>query len=393
MQGGKNIIYAGTSGFPFGFAQIERQKLISLGLIASGNQVLILCRNGIFSEGGKYKYPESGRYEGIPFQYASGSPYRPDAFLKRNLLKLKGLLNEIRIIWKLKRQGKADFLLVSANFFSSIFFYKLISVFLNIPLVLDNVEHWTSIGAGGQKKLPEKIDNYLYDQYSHRLSSRVICISNFLKDIASTSNPGKPVIKIPAIVDFSKFVKNGRPETAYILYCGQAGYFEVIDFIIQAFEKSDSGDVELHVISHGEPEQMKKVIDRIASSRKSEKIKLFSGLPYPELVSRYMGSRALLIPLRNTPQDIARFPHKIGEYCAAGRPIISTNFGEVKYYFRDMENALLAENFDVDQYAEKITFAIQNPGLAEELGSKSFETGQKNFNHLELGKKIDEFLS
>ena len=102
---------------------------------------------------------------------------------------------------------------------------------------------------------------------------------------------------------------------------------------------------------------------------------------------------ALLIPLRPTFQDIARFPHKIGEYLASGNPVISTNYGEVKYYFRDMDNMLIAENYDVQEFAEKMQYVINNINEVKRIGLNGKELALKQFNYQAQGEVIDKFLN
>ena len=73
---------------------------------------------------------------------------------------------------------------------------------------------------------------------------------------------------------------------------------------------------------------------------------MFSNLTNRALNDLYKNAIALLIPLRPTLQDEARFPHKIGEYLASGNPVISTNYGEVKHYFQDGHDMLIASRYD-----------------------------------------------
>ena len=87
-------------------------------------------------------------------------------------------------------------------------------------------------------------------------------------------------------------------------------------------------------------------------------IVLKSNIAYQDLLSLYKRADVLLIPLRDTIQDNARFPHKIGEYTASKRPILSTNSGELKYYFKDGVSALLTEEYSENAYVEKLTAAL-----------------------------------
>ncbi len=102
---------------------------------------------------------------------------------------------------------------------------------------------------------------------------------------------------------------------------------------------------------------------------------------------------ALLIPLSPTLQDIARFPHKIGEYLASGNPVISTDYGEVNHYFNDMENMLLAETYDINVFAEKMQFVINHPEESKDIGLKGKESCSKKFDYRNLAEPLNNFLN
>jgi glycosyltransferase involved in cell wall biosynthesis len=100
-----------------------------------------------------------------------------------------------------------------------------------------------------------------------------------------------------------------------------------------------------------------------------------------------------LIPLRPTYQDVARFPHKIGEYLASGNPVISTNYGEVKFYFKDMDNMLIADSYDVNEFAEKMRFVINNMSEVKKIGLNGRDLAWNKFNYKMQGGVIDNFLN
>lgn len=385
------IVYAGTNGFPFGLAQMERQKLIARGLQDAGAEVLILCRYGLQDEDNPRKEFNTDSYEGIRFVYASCSPYRPGSFIRRNIQKLKGLFNEFFFIWKQKKKGGLKAILVSTLAFYNVTFYKLIAMIMGVPLVIDNVEYFSSMNL--RKSAFKKLDNYLYDHYSHILADKVIGISDFLLSVAINRNPQKPVLKIPAIVDFGRFNSNSASKEDFFLYCGNAGYFQVISFVIGAFEKVENERFYLYLVVNGNETDMSNVRNRIEASPRKNLIRIFSALPVQALIDLYMMSKALLIPLRNTKQDIARFPHKIGEYTAARKPIISTKIGEVGIYFRDGENALLADNYSESAFAVKMQYVMDEPAQAKLIGIKGHDLGRENFDFRRLGQKIKNFIA
>lgn len=388
---GLTICFVGTSGFPFGLAQVERQKLISKGLQKAGASVLIINRYGQQPEGTRLDLLHQAEFEGVPFVYASGNPYRPASFLQRNFEKLKGMLNEFFVIRKQKRRQMKTVILVSTLSFYNIVYYKIVALVLGLPLVIDNVEFFSSM------KIPKsrlvKWDNKLYDQYSSALANKVVAISHFLAEIAAKHKDRKNILQIPSIVEFEKFQSTAIAEEPFFLYCGHAGYFEVISFILSSYELLKEDQFALYLVSNGSEWEMKRLKERIASSPKSSRIKLFSRLPLQELIDLYMTSRALLIPLRPTQQDIARFPHKIGEYCASKKVILSTRIGEVAHFFKDGDTALISDKYDETEFASKMQFVMEHPEEAAAIGLRGHELGVQYFDHKALGIKLKSFLS
>jgi len=120
---------------------------------------------------------------------------------------------------------------------------------------------------------------------------------------------------------------------------------------------------------------------------------LHKNLPYNEIIPLYKSADLLLIPLRNNLQDIARFPHKVGEYTASGRPIISSKIGELKHYFIDKESALLASEYDIDVYLETLRQMKLNGVSFDEIGQRGYQIGYDNFHYESNSEKIKKFFN
>jgi len=101
------ILYVGYIEFPYGMAQVQRQLVMSKILTHAGYDITVLCRYGIYSQKqSQIKYVYKGIYEGIKYKYCSGTPYRPNNFLKRNVLKIKGAFSEFYHIVKLGKKKR-----------------------------------------------------------------------------------------------------------------------------------------------------------------------------------------------------------------------------------------------------------------------------------------------
>jgi glycosyltransferase involved in cell wall biosynthesis len=234
----------------------------------------------------------------------------------------------------------------------------------------------------------------MFDKYAPMLVDSVFPISEFLIDHLKRNAPGTRYLKIPVLTDFDKYnncdILQG---VAYFLFCGHTNYLEVIKFNIDAFNYLNNKKVDLYLVINGDKEKIGQVRDYISSSPLKNQIKLFSKLGEKQLYTYYKNATALLIPLRPTFQDIARFPHKIGEYLASGNPVISTNYGEVKYYFNDMDNMLIADSYDIKQFAEKMQFVINNPDKVKTIGTNGKKLALTKFDYKAQGEVIDNFFN
>lgn len=370
----KRILSVGHMEFPLGQAQVQRQLLMAKAIILGGFNVTVLCRYGIHNKSDGIS--EEGIYEGVHYVYCSGITYRTDNFLRRNLLKLKGLYNEFRYYRRCYVNKELAGVLVSTNRFYNVVFYFLLGKLFRAITVIDNVEYWTSInGASGLKRF----DKILYDKCYFRFADRIICISDFLVSKVPLRLKHK-VIKIPVVTDFGLFnLLRSQPRLLsedYFLFCGSENYFEIIDFVISAFELiAYKSNIILALVT-----RKTAILElRISKTKFANRIRIFERIPYSSLVNLYCNSQALIIPMRNTDQDKARFPHKIGEYCASQKPIITNPVGEISNYFNS-SNALLCDSYSVDEYSKIMDAIVNGSVYTQQMSKNSYHTGLVNFN-------------
>jgi hypothetical protein len=57
-----------------------------------------------------------------------------------------------------------------------------------------------------------------------------------------------------------------------------------------------------------------------------------------------------------------------------------------------MQNALIANKYDIKQFSEKIEYAISENTKLSEISENSYKTGLKNFDYKINGEKIYNFL-
>ena len=392
MLGNKQIVFLGESGFPVGLATIQRLTLMARAFISQGSKSTVICRKGVHDNSSKVNFLTKGNHEGVDYLYTSKSIYKPKGFLKRNVQKIKGMLGEYAALKTLKSTTGIDAIIISEMKVVHILRYWVFSKILKVPMVMNFVEMTSSMQHRSSPL--RKLNDYILDNYVIKMFEGALPISDKLVDYYHQVSPRKPNLKTPIICDFDKFDVQKTEMEPYFLYCGSFKYKEVRDFVIAAYKliAADESMKMYMIVSGGSKAETEALEAEVNRSLKTTPIKLFSNIPYSELIQLYVNAKALLIPLRPTVQDAARFPHKIGEYLASGNPVVTTNIGEIKNYFEHEKTALIAESYDLEAFATQMKFIIDNPQKSEVIGENGQNMGRSEFDYRMLGENLSKFV-
>lgn len=99
-----------------------------------------------------------------------------------------------------------------------------------------------------------------------------------------------------------------------------------------------------------------------------------------------------MIPLRNCIEDIARFANKVCEYTAARGLIITTNNGEMQYFFKNGENAIVADECSVQSIASQLDEVEGGIYNIDAIRENCYNTGLNNFSIEAYKNKLYQFL-
>ena len=387
------IIHLGYSGFPSGNATIKRILLTFKAIKIGGLTPLIIDKHSIHRI---EKATRVNRYQGISYVYTSQIFTRPDLLLIRNLNKLSGYVGEFVLLMKKRKKIRAAIFYQSS--FVELCYYRILSKLFGFALVVQYVEFRSALPE--RQKLFKHINDRLFDNFSFNLCDGIIVISEYLKNYVESKNKHLPMIKIPAICNFDEFrLKESISQSHYLMYCGGILYLSVIEFVLHLYietqnRKLYTGNLLL-AIGGGENEMngFKVLKDRINSSGYKDKINLLIDVKHDELIDLYINSELLIVPLRNTVQDRAGFHHKVGEYCASRKPIVSTNLAEMKFYFIDNESAILASEYSLESYIDRLSYILTDPNKLKKIGEAGYEVGMNNLNYKNYASVLVEFLT
>jgi glycosyltransferase involved in cell wall biosynthesis len=380
------IIFLGSMSFPYGMAEIEKQTLIARALCEVGCDVKFICTTSHHYD---LKIPFKGQFKGINYLYANLSAHRFKNKYINYINVLLGRFIEILILLL----TEYDFAIVNSRSYNQINKYSKILHLRNKKLFLTHTEDLRSMYPNANKKKLSKIDDF--ENKTWTKIDGVFPISEELIKQVKNKNPLLPQLKIPVLTDLMDAEDVIMPDDIvlydYFMFCGSADYFETINFIISGFEIAKTNSKLLLVVNSNN-ESLQRVRNRIDITNSKDRIFVKSSLDKRELWGYYKFAKALLIPLNFDQRDKARFPHKIGEYCASKIPIISSDWGEVGQYFKNMENSLLLKSNNPIELGDAIVFLQKNPEILYEIAQNSYNLALKEFNYKSYGEKILSFI-
>jgi len=307
------------------------------------------------------------------------------------------IFKEIKYLYLLKKRYKKVILLISYTNFFIYCFYTIICRLINVKIIL-NIMEW-HIAQFEKFNYFKKINPYLFDKYAFRFSNGSIVISDFIAEKLNKQINKKPILKIPVLADIEQIDSINSKDNKYknhFVYCGNIGYIEIIEMIIEAFSlfslEKRGMEYNLLLILNGDLEKNQKFKKLLNNDNIKNRVKILTDLEYEELICFYKNAEILLIPLRDTDQDKARYPHKIGEYSLCAKPIISDNIGQVGIDFVHNLNIYFSEDFSISSLANSMFELSNNIELRENLGINARLNGEKLFNKKNYIKITKEFI-
>jgi glycosyltransferase involved in cell wall biosynthesis len=393
----KHIVFImDSNGFPNGMASTQRVKLLSKGLLKTGYDVTILCIRALERQPIE-NIDVKGCYQGVQFEYTSGTTIRADNFIKRRWLEIRGLLVSFFRILHLKASGAIDCIYLfdatgKLTFLGSI--YKIFAVILKIPLIIELNERPWSL-----KENPA----YLEKRISPLIGATgVIVISSFLNqwvesEVKRTSK-NVAILYIPILIDSQESIDVDSQfphENPVLMFAGAPQYDETIRFLFETMREVIKINPLCRLIISGIKETDPAgawLLSEKTSEEIQNNISLIGYVSRSELLELYRRSTALLIPLFDDVRSKARFPTKLGEYLMSGRPVITNNVGELTKYLVNGRDAFFCEPGDPTAYAKLILQVLDDPIRTNAIGQKGKETACQHFDYSLWGHQLAVFI-
>jgi len=178
--------------------------------------------------------------------------------------------------------------------------------------------------------------------------------------------------------------KFGLQNKRVVVYIGEISEWHGADLLIDIAEKID--DVVFLMIG----KNIELLREDVDERRLSEKF-VFTGFVRHEDIPKFVSIADVAVaPYRKT-RDMEKFyfsPIKIFEYMACGKPIIASDLEIIRDIINENKCGILAKPNDVEDFARKITYLIDNINLREKLGKNGMKRVVKKYTWMVVADKI-----
>lgn len=371
-----------TQCYPFKYsASNTKMEFMSRGMISEGIDITVI--NDIIGNKG-YTSLETGVERKIKYYI----------FPRKQKIIYGYLLNFIRLFTILRKEKKKNEknILFCGGILPTFITQLIIGKILGYKCVF-LIQEWNL--AFENKEFINKISSWAACKLYGYLLDGIIPISHFLWD--KMKHFKKPMIIVPILSDYSLKANQEYQNKTFnhFAYCAGASYYRVIKTMMDAYKifLEQGGKQKMILIISGRDSDINIIKDYIFSIGLTNHVTLKTQIPYEELIKIYQTALALIIPLDpNSIADKARFSQKIAEYVSTKRPIITSNVGEIPYYFINKKNAIITD-YTSKAYAQAMLDLAEDIDFANQIGTNGYIIGKNNFAYQLYGKKLKDYFT
>ena len=270
----------------------------------------------------------------------------------------------------------------------------------DIPLIMDWAD-W--FGKGGSvEERPNQflratlrpVETYFEDNFrTNANGSTVICTK--LREKAITLGVSKGTILIlPNGSDIERIQPGQKMNSRERVQLSKDAF--IIGYVGSIFWR------DAHLLAESFNLVFKRIPNAILLIIGKSKLDISKFIEYPEAVIQtgyvndqylndYLASCDICwLPLSNTNANQGRFPLKINDYLAAGRPIVATAVGDIPYIFKHGDIGLLSSS-EAQAFAKQTILLHDDRSAWKSMGGQARQLAETYYNWENISVKLEKF--
>jgi glycosyltransferase involved in cell wall biosynthesis len=322
-----------------------------------------------------------GVFDGIPFRYFPVSTTRHSSRFHRMIEYFRGTVLVLFCFARM-RQAKVHF---------SVYIWQADEI---LPTIVKIFLRYIGVPCIQEaNEWHDKSSRWIWKITQVYLCNATIAISEYienkLNDLCRKRQIQHEVIRIPALVNVGAWIEllessslsgAARP---YFLWTGDVdGYINDVKFMVLCLSRVDFNSCRLVIVGKCK-ETTGAMLQKYAASLgiAPGRIMLQGHVSDARMASMVTQAHALLLPMWDDQRSRARFPNKLGEFLASGRPVITCGVGEISSLLKDKVNAYICTAGDIIGFARNMAEVLRDTEKASSIGKAGRQCASERLNY------------
>ncbi|MFQ5710333.1 MAG: glycosyltransferase family 4 protein [Candidatus Geothermarchaeales archaeon] len=163
-------------------------------------------------------------------------------------------------------------------------------------------------------------------------------------------------------------------------------YLRGLTFLFKAFLNviDELNNAKLLMVGEVElPPQIQDLYEEMAGD-----VVLVGERPYEEVPYYLAAADVLVLPMEDSLIERARWPIRLGDYLASGRPIVSNAVGEVRKVLEEDRCGVVAPANDIGKFSEEILKVLMDEDLQEKLGERARRVAEEKYSWAKIAERL-----
>lgn len=302
-----------------------------------------------------------------------------------------------RLLSKLKHENQRTLIYnygsVNNYNFLIIIWAKLISIQIVFDIVENN--HVAIDLKSGLSWVKRKFTGFC-EKRLYIFANKTFAISTNLFRLTSAFSKNRyPVIYLPISVRLNEWENSSNRHNSpkqIIFYGGSFGQKDGLKYLLEAFQNisNEFPEIELHLSGTGAARHINSVMDMINNLKCKEKVLMLGALSRQKYIEALLQSDIVCMTRINSDFANYGFPLKLGEYMAAGKPIIASKVSDVEFYLEHKTDAWIVTPESSLEIEQGIRFLLENPDVGQKMGINARKKVETYFNSKNIGKQFEQ---
>jgi len=385
-----NIILITYHQYPIGTALTNRIRSYLEILAKLDNSVKVIIfrpsedRNNI-------QNLRKGKLNGVVYYSTAYSIIKPTNPFIARITWIYGYLNCLLALYNENLNRHIDIIIFGCAKSSLIPLVYIFTRLKKIKFVLENNEYpWFILK---KKSLLNQFDKILYLHLYYKMFDGVLAMTQALyKYHQFYSCKRAKIFHLPMTVDMQRFNINIERENL-ITYIGNKSYYkDGVEILVKSFLIIANFYPDWKLIIIGDSGNDNMIKQLAINAGLGERIILMGNVHRDNISELLCRSMILALARPNNLQAEGGFPTKLGEYLSTGNLVIVTAVGDIPLYLKDNESALIAQPGDIESFADKIKYAIENYENLNNVRKAGYNVCVNNFDSKLQGLRLSKFF-